>query len=72
MKRFAGMFSGLIAVMAVFGVAAFTEGVSAQDRGGQQQKQQQQQQHPQQQQQQKGQQGQQQQPGLTESRRSRP
>ena len=27
MKRFAGMFSGLIAVMVVFGVAAFAEGV---------------------------------------------
>jgi hypothetical protein len=63
MKRFAGMFSRLIAVMVVFGVAAFAEGVFAQERGGQQQKQQEQQQHPQQQQQQRGQQRQQQQRG---------
>lgn len=44
MKRFAEIFPGLIAVMVVFGVAAFADGVFAQERGGQQQKQQQQQQ----------------------------
>jgi hypothetical protein len=37
MKRFAGIFPGLIAVMMVFGVAAFAEGVFAQERGEQQQ-----------------------------------
>lgn len=36
MKRFAGIFPGLIAVMMVFGVAVFTEGVFSQERGGQQ------------------------------------
>ena len=37
MKRFAGIFPGLVAVMMVFGVAAFAEGVFAQGKGGQQQ-----------------------------------
>jgi hypothetical protein len=37
MKRFAGIFPGLIAVIMVFGVAAFGAGVFAQERGGQQQ-----------------------------------
>ncbi len=53
MKRFAGIFPGLVAAMMVFGVAAFPEGILAQEKGGQQQ------QHAQQGQQ-KGQQGQQQ------------
>src|ERR1700719_3230569 len=61
MKKLAGMFPGLLAAVVVCGVAAFAEGVYAQERGGQEQKQQQQ--RPQQQQQQKGQQGQQQQRG---------
>src|SRR5258708_19535450 len=52
MKRFAGIFPGLVAAMMVFGVAAFPEGILAQEKGGQQQ------QHAQQGQQ-KGQQGQQ-------------
>src|SRR5258706_332072 len=53
MKRFAGIFPGLFGAMMVFGVAAFPEGILAQEKGGQQQ------QHAQQGQQ-KGQQGQQQ------------
>ena len=37
MKRLPGIFPGLVAVMMVFGVAAFAEGVFAQGKGGQQQ-----------------------------------
>jgi hypothetical protein len=37
MKRLPGIFPGLVAVMMVFGVAAFAEGVFAQEKGGQQQ-----------------------------------
>jgi hypothetical protein len=56
MKGLAGIFPGLIAVMMMFGVAAFAEGVFAQERGGQQQ-----QREPQ-----RGQQGQQQRGGREE------
>jgi hypothetical protein len=59
MKRFAGIFPGLIAVMMVFGVAAFGAGVFAQERGEQQQQRGQQGQ-------QRGQQGQQQRGGREE------